>query len=96
MTKVLQNFCSRALFIVLGCIWFLMALFFLSLTMIYLAEGAGLQLFGFSALPGSLFIGWIHVMGFLIAGGISFAIGVGLCVFGRTKINYRPTAAASR
>ena len=69
----------------LGLIWQLIAVFFLFLTLDYLAEGAGLQLFGFSIVPGGLFIGWIHVMGFLIAAGISFSIGVGLCAFARSN-----------
>ena len=84
MNKRLRFFCSRALFMALGVIWQLIAAFFLLLTLNYLAEGAGLQLFGFGVVPGGLFIGWIHVMGFFIAAAISFSIGVGLCAFAKS------------
>ena len=84
MNKLLQFFRWRALFIALGLIWQLIAVFFLFLTLVYLAEGAGLQLFNFSIVPGSLFIGWIHVMGFFVAAAVSFSIGVGLFGFAKS------------
>lgn len=68
----------------LGLVWQLIAVFFLLLTFNYLAKVAGLQVFDFSIVPGGLFIGWIHVMGFFIAAGISFSIGVGLCAFAKS------------
>jgi len=68
--------------IVAGCVWILFALALLVFLLIYLMDGAGAQVFGFLVVPGSVVIGWIHVMGLLTAAGVAFSIGAGLCAYG--------------
>lgn len=55
---------------------------FLALVVMYLANGAGVQTIGFLVMPGSLLLGWIHVMGFVIAAVLCFALGAGLLALG--------------
>jgi hypothetical protein len=70
------------LMVIAGFIWILSGLFFLLFVFNYVLAGAGLQLFAFLDAPGSLFIGWVHVMGFFIAAGVCVSIGIVLCARG--------------
>jgi hypothetical protein len=62
--------------VVAGLCWFAMALGFGLLLFQYLAEGAGLQVFGFlfglSCM--TILIGWVHATGFAAAGWLGHVV----------------------
>ena len=73
---------KRAIFLIAGACWFLIALGFGIVLLEYVRQGAGLQFFGWMFSSGSIWIGLVHVAGFVIAAFLWFAIGAGLLARG--------------
>ena len=73
---------KRAMFLIAGACWFLFALGFGIVLLQYIGQGAGLQFFGWMFSTGSVLIGLVHVVGFVIAAVLCFAIGAGLLARG--------------
>ena len=73
---------KKIVLIILGACWLLASLAFLVFLMEYVAEGAGLQFFGWALWSGTVLIGLVHVVGLLLGCGFCFVIGVGLCAHG--------------
>ena len=73
---------KRAMFIVAGACWFLFALGFGIVLLQYIGEGAGLQFFGWMFSSGSVLVGLVHVVGFVIAACLCFVIGAALLARG--------------
>jgi len=73
---------KRAMFLIGGLCWFLFALGFGCFLVQYVAQGAGLQFFGLGFSSGSVLTGLVHLVGMVMASGLCFAIGVGLCAHG--------------
>ena len=69
-----------------GTCWILAAWVFASFALQYVAQGAGLQFFPLAISSGSVLIGLVHVVGFVSASGVCFAVGVGLCACGLLKM----------
>ena len=76
---------KRAMFLIVGACWFLFALGFGIVLLQYIGEGAGLQFFGWMFSSGSVLIGLVHVVGFVIAAFLCFAIGAGLLARGLVR-----------
>jgi len=72
---------KRAMFLIAGACWLLFALGFGIILLHYIGQGAGLQFFGWMFSSGSVLIGLVHVVGFVIAAFLCFAIGA--CFFAR-------------
>jgi hypothetical protein len=70
------------IFMLGGICWILAALVCASFVVQYVAQGAGLQFWPFGISSGSVLIGLVHVVGFVSASGVCFAVGVGLCAHG--------------
>jgi hypothetical protein len=70
------------MFLIAGACWLLLALGFGIVLLEYIGQGAGLQSFGWMFSSGSVLIGLVHVVGFLFAGFLCFAIGAGLVARG--------------
>ncbi len=70
--------------VIAGLCWFAAALGFGFLLVQYLAQGAGLQVFGFylGVSSSTVLLGLAHVVGFAAAAFLCFAIGVGFCAHG--------------
>jgi hypothetical protein len=86
---------KRILWFLAGSCWFAGSLAFLLFLAEYLAEGAGLQLFGWAIWSGGVLLGLVHVLGLLVASGLCFVIAVGLCahaVVGKGTWHYRDSA----
>ena len=66
---------KRARFLIAGACWLLFALGFGIVLLEYIRQGAGLQFFGWMFSSGSVLIGLVHVVGFVIAAFLCFAIG---------------------
>jgi hypothetical protein len=73
---------KRAMFIIAGACWFLFALGFAIVLLQYIGQGAGLQFFGGMFSSGSVLLGLVHVVGFLITAFLCFAIGAVLLTRG--------------
>ena len=73
---------KRAMFLIAGACWLLFALGFGIVLLEYVRQGAGLQFFGWMFSSGSIWIGLVHVVGFVIAAFLCFAIGAGLLTRG--------------
>ena len=73
---------KRIIFVVGGMFWLLFSLGFGFILIQYVADGAGLQLFGGPVSSGSVLVGLAHVTGFAAAVVICFAIGAGFCAHG--------------
>ena len=69
---------KKATFLIAGACWVLLALGFGIFLLEYIRQGAGLQCFGWMFSSGSVLIGLVHVVGFVIAAFLCFAIGAGL------------------
>ena len=78
---------KRAMFLIAGACWLLFALGFGIVLLQYIGQGAGLQFFGWMFSSGSVLIGLVHVVGFVIAAFLCSAIGACLfaCGFVRTE-----------
>jgi hypothetical protein len=89
---------KRAMFFIGGVFWFLFAAGFAVFLFEYITQGAGLQFLGLTVSPGSVALGMVHVIGFLVAIVLCFSIGAGLCAHGivREKDEKKPEDAASR
>jgi hypothetical protein len=72
----------QAIFLIGGACWFLFALGFAAFLMQYIAQGAGLQFYAPAVSSGSVLLGLVHVVGFVIAVVLCFAIGAVLCAHG--------------
>lgn len=76
---------KRVIYVVGGIFWFLFSVGFGFFLVDYIAGGAGLQLLGgpvFLGGPvssGSVLLGLVHVIGFVTAIVICFAIGASMC-----------------
>jgi hypothetical protein len=70
------------IYIVCGLSWILAAFVFAFFVFQYIVQGAGLQFFPLLLSSGSVLIGLVHVVGFVSASVICFAVGVGLCARG--------------
>ena len=70
--------------VVAGLSWFAIALGFGFLFFHYLAEGAGLQVFGyfFGVSSTNVLLGLAHLVGFAAAASLCFVIGAGFCAHG--------------
>src|SRR5437870_7114334 len=66
---------KRAMFMIAGACWVLFALGFVIVLLQHIGEGAGLQCFGWMFSSGSVLIGLAHVVGFVIAAFLCFAMG---------------------
>ena len=73
---------KRAMFLIAGACWVLFAFCFGFILLQYIGQGAGLQFFGWMFSSGSVLIGLLHVVGFLIAAFLCVAIGAGLLARG--------------
>jgi hypothetical protein len=73
---------KQVLWVLAGACWLLASLAFLMFLMEYVAEGAGLQFFGWALWSGTVLIGLVHVVGLFLGSGFCFVIGVGLCAHG--------------
>jgi hypothetical protein len=71
-----------AMFMLGGICWIAAALVFGFFVVQYIAQGAGLQFWPLAISSGSVLIGLVHVIGFVSAAGLCFAVGVGLCAHG--------------
>ena len=82
--KRMKRYAKSAVLVLAGIAWFAVALGCGFVLLQYLAEGAGLQVFGFSLGVSStgVLIGLARVVGFAAAATLSFAIGAGLCAHG--------------
>ncbi len=69
---------KRPLFLVAGVLWLLFAVGFGFFLLLYLAEGAGLQFFGWMFSSGSVLLGLVHVFGFVIAAFLCSTISASL------------------
>ena len=67
-----------------GSCWIVFALVLGLFVFRYLSGGAGLQVFGFffSVSSATVLMALVHLVGFIAAACLCFAIGVGLCVHG--------------
>ena len=74
------------MFMAAGTCWIAAALVCASFVLQYVAQGAGLQFWPLVISSGSVLIGLVHVVGFVSASGLCFAIGVGLCAHGLVKM----------
>lgn len=78
-----QRLKSTAL-VIAGTIWIALAMVIALFLLAYLTGGAGFQYFG--SILGLSFLsisfGFIHYLGLMAAIGLSFIIGVGLCIYG--------------
>jgi hypothetical protein len=70
---------KRPLFLLAGVCGCLCALGFGFLLFQYIAEGAGLQVFGLGVSSGSVLVGLVHVVGFATGALVFFALGATLC-----------------
>ena len=70
------------MFIFGGTCWIGFALAFGFFVLQYVLQGAGLQFFPLAVSSGSVLVGLVHIVGFVSASGLCFAIGVGLCAHG--------------
>ena len=73
---------KRAVFLIAGACWLLCAVGFGFILLQYIEQGAGLQYFGWMFSSGSVLIGLVQVVGFVIAAFLCFAIGLGLLARG--------------
>jgi uncharacterized membrane protein YhaH (DUF805 family) len=73
---------KRAMFLIAGACWLLFAAGFGFILLHYIEQGAGLQFFGWMFSSGSVLVGLVHVVGFVIAALLCFAIGASLLVRG--------------
>ena len=75
------RYIKSTLMVVAGLCWFTVALGIAFLLLQYLAEGAGLQVFGFffGVSSTTVVIGLVHVVGFAVAAFLSFGIGASIC-----------------
>ncbi len=79
MTRYLKS----ALLVAAGLCWFAVAVGFVFLFFEYMAEGAGLQVFGFFGISSlTIAVGLVHIVGFSAGAFLSFLIGAGLCAHG--------------
>ena len=72
----------RPLFLVAGVLWLLFGVGFGFCLLLYLGEGAGLQFFGWMFSSGSVLLGSVHVIGFVIAAFLCLTIGAVLFAHG--------------
>lgn len=70
---------KRALFLLGGVAWLMMAAAVAYLLVRYLGDGAGLQFFGPWVSAGSVLFGWIHVVGLMLASGLAAITGIWWC-----------------
>jgi len=75
----------NAMFKISGFCCFILAAGFGFLLYHYVAQGAGIQLFGPSLSSGSVLMGLVHVIGFLAGAGVCVAIGLSLLAHRREK-----------
>jgi len=73
---------KRGMFLIVGACWFLFALGFGIVLLQYIGKGAGLQFFGWMFSSGSVLVGLVHVVGFVIAACLCFVIGAALLARG--------------
>jgi hypothetical protein len=65
----------RAILLLAGILWLLFAVCFGFVLLRYIAEGAGLQFYGWMFSSGSILVGLVHVSGFVFAAFLCFAVG---------------------
>jgi len=70
------------MFMVAGVLWLIFAVGFGFFLILYLGEGAGLQFFGWMFSSGSVLLGSVHVVGFVIAAFLCLTIGAVLFALG--------------
>ena len=70
------------MFLVGGACWFLSALGFAAFLVPYVAQGAGLQFFTPAISSGSVLLGLVHVVGFVVSVVLWFTIGAVSCARG--------------
>ena len=73
---------QRAVSLIAGFCWLMSSVVFGWILAQYIAEGAGLQLFGPRLFPGGIALGLAHAVGLCFASGICFFVGIGLCASG--------------
>ncbi len=73
----MKRLIKSTMMVVCGLCWLAFALAIGLFLLPYIAEGAGLQIFGFGVSSTSVLIGLVHVVGFVAAGSLCFVIGVG-------------------
>ena len=73
------------MFLIAGSCWLLFAFGFVFILLQYIEQGAGLQFFGWMFSSGSVLIGLVHLVGFVIAAFLCFAIGAALLCRGFVK-----------
>ena len=78
----MKRLIKSTMMVVCGLCWLAFALAIGLFLLPYIAEGAGLQIFGFGVSSTSVLIGLVHVVGFVAAGSLCFVIGVGLYAHG--------------
>lgn len=79
----MKRFIKSTLLVVAGLGWIALALAIGLFLFQYVAGGAGIQRFGFFGVsPSTVVLGLAQLAGFVAAGGLSFVIGVGMCVHG--------------
>ena len=76
-----MRFSRAALFVFGGMTWIASAFMFGFFLLQYIVQGAGLRFFPLIS-SGSILIGLVHVVGFIIAALLCFVIGLGICAHG--------------
>jgi len=78
-----MRYLKSAMMVAAGFCWLMAAVGFGFFLFQYLAEGAGLQVFGFFGVSSlTVLVGLAHFIGFVAAAFLCFVIGVGLCAHG--------------
>ena len=73
------------MFLIAGACWLLFAFGFVFILLQYIEQGAGLQFFGWMFSSGSVLIGLVHVVAFVIVAFLCFSIGAVLLGRGFVK-----------
>ena len=76
------HFIRAAIYLSAGLCFIALSIAFAFFLLQYLSGGAGLQVIPFPFSRGGVLVGVVHVIGMLLAAGISFALGIWLCAKG--------------